>query len=133
MAASMSARAKPMLSMLAMAASRSLPMVNAEGSSKRLSADCCAGAGEGVPGTFWEAAERAGADGAAGAAGVCAGGGAGVEGGLLDDAAWVFGCDALAGDCTMASVTYPRDHANDEALFLNVVRLNSLIVLEDLA
>ena len=65
MAASMSARAKPMLSMLAIAASRSLPMVNAEGSSNRRSE---AGAGEGVAGTFW-AADGAAA-GAAGATGV---------------------------------------------------------------
>lgn len=79
-----------MLSMLAMAASRSLPMVNADGSSNRRSE---AGAGEGVPGTFWAAA-GAGA-GAAGAAGVWAGAGAGagVEGAaLLEDAFCVFGC-----------------------------------------
>lgn len=63
----MSARAKPMLSILAMAASRSLPMVNADGSSNRLSA---AGAGEGVAGTFWMEAAAGAAAGAAGAAGV---------------------------------------------------------------
>ena len=69
MARSISARAKPMLSMLAMAASRSPPMVRADGSLKR--SDCCAGAGEGVAGTFGVFKdEEAGAAGAAGAAGV---------------------------------------------------------------
>jgi hypothetical protein len=69
MARSISARAKPMLSMLAMAASRSLPIVRADGSLKR--SDCCAGAGEGVAGTFCVVEdEGAGAAGAAGAAGV---------------------------------------------------------------
>lgn len=68
MAASMSARANPILSILAIAASRSLPMVNADGSSNRRSA---AGAGEGVPGAFWVAAGTAA--GAAGAAGVWTG------------------------------------------------------------
>lgn len=68
MARSISARANPMLSMLAMAASRSPPIVRAEGSLKR--SDCCAGAGEGVAGTFCAADEAEGAAGAAGAAGV---------------------------------------------------------------
>lgn len=68
MARSISARGKPMASMLAMAASRSPPMVRADGSLKR--SDCCAGAGEGVAGTFCVAEEAEGAAGAAGAAGV---------------------------------------------------------------
>ena len=80
-----------MLSMLAMAASRSPPMVSAEGSLNR--SDCWAGAGEGVAGTFCvEDAE--GAEGAAGAAGVWAGaaGLAGVEGAaLLTEAAGALG------------------------------------------
>lgn len=68
MARSISPRGKPMASMLAMAASRSPPMVRADGSLKR--SDCCAGAGEGVAGTFCVAEEAEGAAGAAGAAGV---------------------------------------------------------------
>lgn len=85
-----------MLSMLAMAASRSPPIVRAEGSLKR--SDCCAGAGEGVAGTFCVVEdEGAGAAGAAGAAGVWTGAGglAGVEGALLAEAAGALGC----GDC----------------------------------
>lgn len=68
MARSISARGNPMASMLAMAASRSPPIVRAEGSLKR--SDCCAGAGEGVAGTFCVLDEAEGAAGAAGAAGV---------------------------------------------------------------
>lgn len=68
MAASISALAKPMLSMLLMAASRSLPMVSAEGS-LNCWLDEAAGAGEGVPGTLSLVEEAAGA-GAAGAEGV---------------------------------------------------------------
>jgi hypothetical protein len=96
MARSMSARAKPMLSMLAIAASRSLPMVKAEGSLKR--SDCWAGAGEGVAGTFCEAEdEGAGAEGAAGAAGVWGAALAGVEGAaLLDEAAGCLGWRAVS-------------------------------------
>lgn len=94
-AASISALAKPMLSMLAMAASRSLPMVRAEGSLNWRSVACCAGAGDGVAGAFWVTDEPAA--GAAGAAGVCgAAAGAGVEGAaLLEFAADGdgFGCD----------------------------------------
>ena len=68
-AASISALAKPMLSMLAIAASRSGPMVKAEGSLKLLGSDgCWAGAGEGVLGTFWVKDDDG--TGAAGAAGV---------------------------------------------------------------
>ena len=55
------------------------------------SEDCWAGAGEGVPGTFWVADEDDWT-GAAGAEGVCATAGAGVEGvALLDEAADGFG------------------------------------------
>jgi hypothetical protein len=80
-----------MLSMFAMAASRSLPMVSAEGSLKRCdSGDCRAGAGEGVAGGFCGADDEC--EGAAGAAGVCAAAGAGVDGAaLLDEGAVVFG------------------------------------------
>lgn len=94
MARSMSALAKPMLSMLAIAASRSPPMVRAEGSLnwRNGSAACCAGAGEGVAGAFCVVVNEGA--GAAGATGVwAAGGGAGVEGAaLLEDAADAFGC-----------------------------------------
>lgn len=66
MAASISALAKPMLSMLAIAASRSLPIVSADGSLKRVGSDE-AGAGDGVPGTFCGVEDDgAGAGGAAG-------------------------------------------------------------------
>jgi hypothetical protein len=69
MARSMSALAKPMLSMLAIAASRSPPMVNADGSLNCVPPEaCCAGAGEGVAGAFWVDVDEA--EGAAGAAGV---------------------------------------------------------------
>jgi hypothetical protein len=91
MAASMSALAKPMLSMLAMAASRSLPMVSAEGSLKLGPDACVAGAGEGVAGACCVEADDGA--GAAGADGVWAAAGAGVEGAaLLDEAADAFGC-----------------------------------------
>ena len=91
MAASISALAKPILSMLAMAASRSFPMVKAEGSLKLGPEACVAGAGEGVAGAFCEAADEGA--GAEGAAGVWTGAGAGVEGAaLLDVAADGFGC-----------------------------------------
>jgi hypothetical protein len=82
-----------MLSMLAMAASRSPPMVKAEGSLKLGPEACVAGAGEGVAGAFCVVADEGA--GAAGAAGVCgaAAAGAGVDGGaLLDEAAEGFGC-----------------------------------------
>jgi hypothetical protein len=91
MAASMSALAKPMLSMLATAASRSLPIVKVEGSLKLVPDACVAGAGEGVAGAFCEAPNDGA--GAAGAAGVWAAAGAGVEGGaLLEVPAEGFGC-----------------------------------------
>jgi hypothetical protein len=83
--------------MLAIAASRSEPMVNAEGSLNRSDSDCCGalGAGEGVAGAFGVdgAAGAAAAAGGGGAAGVCAvAAGAGVDGaGLLDDAEEAFG------------------------------------------
>lgn len=71
MARSISALAKPMASILAMAASRSPPIVRAEGSLNwRDESAWFAGAGEGVLGTFWIAEDRAGAAGAGGAAGV---------------------------------------------------------------
>lgn len=65
----MSALANPMLSMLLMAASLSLPMVKTEGSLNWLAFDADAGAGDGVPGALSVVDEAAGA-GAAGAAGV---------------------------------------------------------------
>jgi hypothetical protein len=103
MAASISERAKPMLSMLAMAASRSPPIVRAEGSLKR-SPDAWTGAGEGVPGTFCEFDEGAGA---AGAAGVWAGAGAGVEGAaLLDDAAAALGLETMQTMNPFSSMLY---------------------------
>ena len=123
MARSISARAKPMLSMLAMAASRSPPIVRAEGSLKR--SDCCAGAGEGVAGTFCvEDAE--GAEGAAGAAGVWAGaaGFAGVEGAaLLAEAAGALGCSGCQYHIYASRLWRADlgDHAHNEALLLDAV------------
>lgn len=90
----MSARAKPMLSMLAIAASRSVPIVNDEGLSKLAPDACVAGAGEGVAGAFCVEADDGA--GAAGAAGVWTWAGAGVEGAaLLDDAAEGFGLETM--------------------------------------
>lgn len=76
-----------MLSMFSIAAARSLPKVNDDGSLKdRSVAAAAAGTGEGVAGGFADAESGAGA-GAAGAAGVWAGSRAGVEGAaLLDEA-----------------------------------------------
>jgi len=87
----MSARAKPMLNMFSIAASRSPPMASAEGSLKLGPVACVAGAGDGVAGAFCvELDEGAGA---AGVAGVWAVAGAGVEGAaLLDEPATGFGC-----------------------------------------
>lgn len=80
-----------MLSMFAIAASRSPPIVKAEGLSKRAGSDVCAGAGEGVAGAFCVFADEGA--GAAGAAGVWTTAGAGVEGAtLLDEAAVALGC-----------------------------------------
>jgi hypothetical protein len=102
MARSISALAKPMLSILAMAASRSPPIVRAEGSLKR-SPDAWAGAGEGVAGAFCVLDEGAGA---AGAAGVWAAAGAGVEGAtLLDDAA-AFGLETMQTMKPFSSMLY---------------------------
>lgn len=82
-----------MLSMFSIAAVRSLPIVNAEGSLKVRSVVVPAPAGDGVAGAFVFAVEGAGA-GAAGAAGVCTVAGAGVEGAaLLEEPAGAgFGC-----------------------------------------
>jgi hypothetical protein len=84
-----------MLSILAIAASLSLPIVNPDGSLERADSDeGCAGAGEGVLGAFWAAEEDCA--GAAGVAGVFAG--AGVEGvSLLDDAADGLGFRIVSG------------------------------------
>lgn len=103
MARSISARANPMLSMLAMAASRSPPIVRADGSLKR--SDCCAGAGEGVAGTE---GEIVGTTGAAGAAGVWAGaaGLAGVEGALLAEAAGALGLETMQTMKPFSSMLY---------------------------
>jgi hypothetical protein len=91
MATSISALANPMLSMLAMTASRSLPIVRAEGSLKLGPDACVAGAGEGVAGAFCVVPDEAA--GAGGAAGVSATALAGVEGAaLLEDAADGLGC-----------------------------------------
>jgi hypothetical protein len=134
MAASISARAKPMLSILATAASRSLPIVRAEGSLKLGPDACVAGAGEGVAGALCEAVDDGA--GAAGAAGVWAAAGAGVEGaGLLDDAADGFGC----GICQQrrprvaSGCAHLGDHAHDEALLFDVVRLYRVRILKNLA
>jgi hypothetical protein len=81
----MSALAKPMLSMFATTASRSLPMVRAEGSLKLGPDACVAGAGEGVAGAFCDVADEAA--GAGGAAGVSATALAGVDGAALLEAA----------------------------------------------
>lgn len=135
MARSMSALAKPMLSMLAMAASRSPPMVRAEGSLNwRDVSDVCAGAGEGVAGAFW-AVDDEGA-GAAGGAGVWAAFGAGVEGAaLLDEAAEGFGCGDVSGRSVRAVMAAADlgDHADDEALLLDVVRFYRVRILQDFA
>ena len=102
MARSMSALAKPMLSMFAMAASRSPPIVRAEGSLKR-SPDAWAGAGDGVAGAFCVLDEGAGA---AGATGVWAAAGAGVEGAaLLVDAA-AFGLETMQTMKPFSSMLY---------------------------
>lgn len=105
MARSMSALAKPMLSMLAIAASRSPPMVRAEGSLNWVpAAACCAGAGEGVAGACWGAVEEAAG---AGAAGVWAATGAGVEGGaLLEDAAEGLGLETMQTMKPFSSMLY---------------------------
>jgi hypothetical protein len=103
MARSMSALAKPMLSMLAMAASRSPPIVRAEGSLKR-SPEAWAGAGEGVAGAVCVFDEGAGA---AGAEGVWAAAGAGVEGAaLLDDAAAALGLETMQTMKPFSSMLY---------------------------
>lgn len=134
MAASMSARAKPMLSMFATAASRSLPMVRAEGSLKLGPEACVAGAGEGVAGAFCVVAEDCAG---AGAEGVWAAAGAGVDGtALLDDAAEGFGYRGLLAArvlIVLSGSSYLGDHAHDEALLFDIVRLYRVRILENLA
>jgi hypothetical protein len=129
MAASMSARAKPMLSMLAMAASRSLPIVRAEGSLKLGPDACVAGAGDGVAGAFCVEPDECA--GAAGGAGVWAAAGAGVEGAaLLDEAGAGFGCHAVSELSAVAGGGSDLgDHAHDEALLLDAVRLYRVRIL----
>lgn len=93
----MSARGKPMPSMFAIAASRSAPSANAEGSLNAVPPDDGAeGAGEGVTGAF-VVVDAAGA-GAAGGAVVLVDVEAGVEGALLtaeDAAGAAFGCSTV--------------------------------------
>jgi hypothetical protein len=122
MARSISARGNPMLSMFSIAAARSVPIVNDDGSLKLRSVAAAAGAGDGVAGGFAEGT-NAGA-GAAGAEGVWAGSRAGVDGAaLLDEAP-----GAALGWRELVKWWWQRwestdlgNHTHDEALLFNVV------------
>lgn len=95
------------------------------------SADGLGPAGEGVAGTALVDELGAGA-GAAGGAGVDAVAGAGVEGALegVDAEGAALGYyTLLESSITALSYTYLRDHADNEALLLDLVVLHSLVIL----
>jgi hypothetical protein len=117
--------------MLEMAAARSSPRVSAEGSLKRVLSFV---AGEGVAGTGAEAEveEDVGAWGAAGVAAGAAGAGvAGAEG--FEGAALGFRrCQPAVCEEWRARGTHLGGHADDETLLLDLVRLDRLVVLQNL-
>lgn len=92
-------------------------------------------AGEGVAGTAVAVFEDC--IGAAGGAGLEAAAGAGVEGTFEEDAVAVaaLGCEQLESEIkvSQSSYTYLRDHTNDETLLLDLIGLNGIGILEDLA
>ena len=78
--------------------------------------------------------------GAAGVARVPAFEGAGVEGGLLEDAAEAvdagggLGLKSSVWDCLLTvEFANLRNHAHDESFLFDLVRLNSISILENLA
>lgn len=75
------------------------------------------------------------AAGAAGAAGVWAAAGAGVEGGaLLDEAADGLGCESVSHRiCDYTSTTNLGHHADNEALLLDAVCFYRVRILQNLA
>lgn len=81
-------------------------------------------------------------DGAAGTAGVLATGWAGVAGGAEDSAAGAAGAAGFDLGCRARQRKCPQDgprenylvhHADDEALLLNVVGADRVIIFQDLA
>lgn len=118
--------------MFSIAAARSLPIANDDGSLKfrSVAAAAAAGAGDGVAGGCAAEGTEAGA-GAAGAEGVWAGSRAGVDGAaLLDEAPGAaFGCGALVGYWWQRfKSTNLGNHAHNEALLFNVVRPYGLVI-----
>lgn len=143
-----------MASMLAMAFARSAPMAIALGSWGAAPAAAVAPAGVGVAGGAAEVALEC--EGAAGAAGVAAGARAGVSGTALEEAAgaaatlgWLGGQSTYVKNSTIAEVainagleicemhtagdSYLVHHAYNEALLLDLVRLDGVLIFQDLA
>lgn len=92
-------------------------------------------AGEGVAGTAVAVFEDCA--GAAGGTGLEAVAGAGVEGTFEEDAAAgaALGYGEQLGEAKLSqsSYAYLRDHTNDKTLLLDLVGLNGIGILEDLA
>lgn len=121
-----------MLSILAIAAARSSPRASADGSLNEVdSVAVDAGTGVGVAGGCADAEifVAAGAAGAAGVDDVCAG----VEGSVGFGAG--FGCILLSvtRQCASHLSADLRRHAHDEAFLLDLVRLDGVIILQNLA
>ena len=123
-----------------MAAARSEPSASADGSLNLASPLPAAAAAPGVGVTGTLAVAPPPAVGAAGGAGVETEGAAGVDGGFavdedaeaeVDGAA--LGCGSLAPIDTAIEVADLLDHAHDESLLLNLVGLNGIGILQDLA
>lgn len=134
----MSGLSKPMASICETTPSFWAPMANADGSPNAVPSPP-APAGEGVSGACVVAA--VGAAGAAGAAGVDAGATAGVEGALEeapaadDGAAFGYIPPHTQSDKRVEEVPkiteliYLGDHADYEALLLNIIRLDRVVIL----
>lgn len=121
-----------MASMFEIAAARCSPSASADGSLKDWPEEAVeAGAGDGVAGGW--ATDVLLDAGAAGAAGVWAGC-AGVDGSAGGFGA-AFGCLLVNGISTssLQGRSYLRRHAHNEALLLDLVRLDSVVILKDLA
>jgi len=94
--------------------------------------DCaCAGAGDGVAGAA-EALEGGAGPGAAGVATEAAG--AGVDGTAgLAGAAFGYIVSDLVNLLSLSLCTHLGSHADDESLLFDLVRLDGVVILEDLA
>lgn len=124
-----------MLSMLAIAAARCSPRASADGSLNEVdSVTVGAGAGDGVAGgcVGAETLDAAGAEGAEGAAGVddvCAG----VEGSAGFGAGFGYTPPSVLQEYGAQLIADLRSHAHDKSFLFDLVRLDGVIILQDLA